>query len=61
MSAKGSSVFGLFWWVGVLWTDPVGLVVAERLPIPKPPPEYIKQQLKKKMGMLCVFTSCVND
>ena len=35
-SAKGSSVLGLDWWVGVLWTEPVGLLVAEQLPMPKP-------------------------
>ena len=29
-------MFGLDWWVGVLWTEPVGLLVAERLPTPKP-------------------------
>lgn len=37
MSAKGSRVCGLDWWVGVLWTDPVGLVHADLLPIPNPP------------------------
>lgn len=38
MSANGSSVFGLTEWVGVLWTEPVGLVVADWLPTPKPAP-----------------------
>ena len=37
-SAKGSIEIGLAWWVGVLLTDPVGLVVADLLPMPKPPP-----------------------
>ena len=36
-SAKGSRVWGLFWWVGVPCDEPVGLVAADLLPIPKPP------------------------
>lgn len=44
MSANGSKVFGLVWWVGVLWTEPVGLVVADRLPIPKPDPGLVNKQ-----------------
>lgn len=48
MSANGSSVFGLTECVGVLWTEPVGLVVADRLPIPKPAPEHISKQKRKQ-------------
>lgn len=44
MSANGSSVFGLTECVGVLWTEPVGLVVADRLPIPKPVPEHTRRE-----------------
>lgn len=44
MSANGSKVLGLVWWVGVLWTEPVGLVVAERLPIVKPAPACSNKQ-----------------
>ena len=44
MSANGSRVFGLVWWVGVLWTEPVGLVVADRLPILKLPDKLINRQ-----------------
>lgn len=38
-SAKGSRVLGLAWWVGVLCTELVGLVLADLLPIPNPPPD----------------------
>lgn len=51
MSANGSRVFGLVWWVGVLWTEPVGLVVADLLPIPKPPPEKTNSNAGENTGM----------
>lgn len=44
MSANGSNVFGLTECVGVLWTEPVGLVVADRLAIPKPAPGHSRKQ-----------------
>lgn len=50
MSANGSKVFGLVWWVGVLWTELVGLVVADRLPIPKPAPGQINRYRRKHLS-----------
>lgn len=50
MSANGSSVFGLTECVGVLWTEPVGLVVADRLPTPKPAPDHISKKKKKNIA-----------
>lgn len=38
-SANGSWVLGLAWWVGVLCTELVGLVLADLLPIPNPSPD----------------------